>query len=402
MAERAFRFHAIAADGSGVAGEIVAADRAHAIEALRRQGCLPVRVAPRSLLHVELAGARGLGARRAGEFLGALALLLQNGVALDRALALMAGGDADPRVARLAARLRARVQDGSTLAAAIAEGRERFDAVALAMLRAGEEGGRLAAAAALAGTQLEARRQAQARMRAALAYPAIVLVAAVLTLALVAGIVAPAFLPMFADRGVPPPAALALLAALGQAVASFWPLLLLAAGALWLLARRLLAEPALRLAAHRRLLRLPGLGRLLAAAEFARFAQALGGLLEAGVRLPQALALARGVLANAALAADIAAATAAVRAGDRLAAALGTIAALPPVARHLLAVGEQGGQVAAVLLRIATLCQHQVEAATGRILTLLGPALVIGLGGLVGFVVAALLGAVLDANQLVQ
>jgi general secretion pathway protein F len=402
MADRAFRFRAIGTDGASLSGEIIAADRAAAIEALRRQGCLPVRVTARTRLHLEVSAARGLDARRTGQFLAALALLLQNGIALDRALDLLAGGDGDPRTARLAGRLRTAVQQGSSLATAIAEQQARFDPLAAAMLRAGEEAGRLAAAAGIAAAQLEARRLAHERTQAALAYPAIVLAAGGLTLALVAGIVAPAFLPMFADRGVAPPFALALLASVGAFLAAWWPLLLLAAMAAWFAARRLLAEPSRRVALDRRLLRLPWLGRLLAAAEFGRFAQALGGLLEAGVRLPQALALARGVLGNAAFAADIAAATTAVRAGDRLAAALGTVAGLPPVARHLLAVGEQSGQVAPVLLRSAALCQHQVETTTARALTLLGPALVIGLGGLVAMVIAALLGAVLDANALVQ
>lgn len=402
MSERPFRFRAIGADGAIVAGVIAAADRGAAIEALRRQGQLPIRIAPRSAFQLELGGDGGLSPRRAAEFFAALALLLQNGVALDQALGLMADADAGTQQARLAAALRARVRDGAGLAAAMAEGRARFDPVALAMIRAGEEGGRLAAAAATAAASLEARRAASERLRAALAYPAMVLLAAALTLALIAGVVAPAFLPIFADRGAAPPLALALLAGLGGFVAAWWAAILPATVLAALAVRQALAQPAARLAWHRRALGLPWLGRLLAAAEFGRFAQALGGLLEGGVRLPQALALARDVLGNAALAADIAAATSAVRGGDRLAAALGTIDGLPPVARHLLAVGEHSGQVAPVLLRIAALCRHEVEQRSARALALLGPAMVIGLGGMVAFIIAALLGAVLDANQLVM
>lgn len=401
MTDAAFRYSAIGTDGVKVAGEITAPDREAAILALRRQGQLPIRVVRRAALEFSLGSARGLSTRQSAAFFAALAMLLGNGVALDQALGLLAGPHEDATVSRVAARLRARVQAGGTLADAMAEAGERFDRVALAMIRAGEEGGQLARAAATAAAQLEAARAAQDRTRAALAYPAVVLAAAGATLLLVATVVAPAFLPLFADRGATPPLALALLAGLGQVLAAWWPLVLALAVGLWFAARTLLARPAMRLAWHVRLLALPGLGRVLAAAEIARFAQALGGMLEAGVRLPRALALAQGALRNHALAADIARATTAIRAGDRLAAALGTVPRMPPVARHLLAVGEQSGQVAQALLRIAALCGQQVQQESERALALLGPALVVALGGLVALVIATLLGAVLDANQLV-
>lgn len=401
MPERDFRYRAIGADGVIVAGAIQAADHAQAVEALRRLGQLPIAVARQGALDLSLPGARGLNARQAAALFAGLAMLLQSGVALDQALGLLAGPDEDPRIARAAARLRARVQAGAALAAAMAEDSERFDAVALAMIRAGEEGGQLAQAAATAAQQLETARLAGERLRAALTYPLVILLVALLTLVLIATVVAPAFLPLFADRGAAPPLALALLAGGGELLAAWWPALLAVALGGWAGLRHLMALPGLLLAWHRRLLAVPRLGRLVGAIEFGRFARALGGLLQAGVRLPQALKLAQAVLRNTSLAADIAGATTQVRAGNRLAAALGTVAHLPPVARHLLAVGEHSGQVAPALLRIAELCQRQVEKDTERALALLGPALVVGLGGLVAFVIAALLGAVLDANQLV-
>jgi general secretion pathway protein F len=401
MTDAQFRYSAIGADGVLVAGEITAGDRDAAILALRRQGQLPIRVVGRAAPAFLFGPGRGLAAREAAAVFAALAMLLGNGVALDQALGLMAGPHEDARIARVVARLRARVQAGGTLADAMAEAGERFDRVALAMIRAGEESGQLARAAATAAAQLEAARQAQARTRAALTYPAVVLAAAVATLLLIATVVAPAFLPLFADRGATPPLALALLAGLGRVLGSWWPVLLVLAVALWLAARTLLARPGMRLLWHTQLLALPRIGRLVATVEIARFAQALGGMLEAGVRLPQALALAQGALRNQALAAEIARATTAIRGGDRLAAALGTVPRMPPVARHLLAVGEQSGQVAQALLRIATLCGQQVQQQSERALALLGPALVVALGGLVALVIATLLGAVLDANQLV-
>jgi general secretion pathway protein F len=401
MTEAAFRYSAIGADGVKVAGEIAASDRDAAILALRRQGQLPIRVVRRAALEFSLGTSGGPAVRQAAEFFAALAMLLGNGVALDQALGLMAGPHEDARISRVAARLRARVQAGGSLADAMAEAGERFDRVALAMIRAGEEGGQLARAAATAAAQLEAARRAQERTRAALTYPAVVLAAAGATLLLIATVVAPAFLPLFADRGAAPPLALALLAGLGTVLGGWWPLLLGLAGALWFAARTLMARPGVRLLWHAQLLALPRLGRVVAAAEIARFAQALGGMLEAGVRLPQALALAQGALRNQALAMEIALATTAIRGGDRLATALGTVPRMPPVARHLLAVGEQSGQVAQALLRIATLCGQQVQRDSERALALLGPALVVALGGLVALVIATLLGAVLDANQLV-
>jgi general secretion pathway protein F len=396
-----FHYRAVAADGRRVRGQLTATDREAAIRTLRQRGELPVRVEPHGVWRLSLAQPSRLSGRHAAELFASLSMLLHSGVKLDTALDLLADSNESATVARTAVSLRARVREGAGLAAALAQDVAGLDPVAVAMIRAGEEAGDLAQAAARVAAQLAATRAAAQRARAALAYPALVVLAAVATVILIATVVVPAFLPLFADRGAPPPLALALLAGLGALLAGWWPVGLAVLAAIGLGLRAALSRPGFRLRCHRTLLALPRLGRMLVLAELGRFARALGALVEGGVRLPQALALARGVLRNTALAAGIAAATASVRAGDSLAAALGTVAHLPPAARHMLQVGERSGQLAVALHRIAEHCERDVTRATERVLALLGPALVIGLGGMVALVISTLLTAVLDANQLV-
>jgi general secretion pathway protein F len=395
-----FGFQAIGPDGRAIAGEIMAASREAAIAVLRRRGDLPIRVEPRSVWHVEI-GRRGIGARGAAALLEGLALLLHSGVPLDQALGLLAGGEETPGTARLAAALRGQVQAGTSFAAALEASGAGFDAATLAAIRAGEEGGQLAAAAGRVASQLQAQAAAAEKVRAALTYPVLVLVAAGLTVVLVSTTVAPAFIPLFADRGVDPPLGLALLAGFGNALVSpMAPIAGLVLIAAWLVLRVALARPAARRSVHAAVLRVPRLGPALAAAEIGRFARALGGLLRGGVRLPTALGLARGTLRNAALAEDFERVALAIRAGGSLAEACAAIPQLPPVALHLLRVGERTAQLADALTRIAEDCERRVARESARILALLGPLLVVGLGAMVAALVSALLGAVLDANQL--
>ena len=189
------------------------------------------------------------------------------------------------------------------------------------------------------------------------------------------------------------------LAASGFLNAYGW-LLVVAALALWLLARRRWRRADARVNWDRSLLRWPLVGPLVAKAEVERFARALAALLASGVEVPAALGLAADVVGNGAMRATIGEAIVAVRAGERLARALAAGGTIPPLALQLIRVGEEGGRLEEMLTRLADAFAADVDIALKRLVGLVEPALILLIGLFVGLVVLSLLSAIVGVNAL--
>jgi general secretion pathway protein F len=148
------------------------------------------------------------------------------------------------------------------------------------------------------------------------------------------------------------------------------------------------------------LLHVPLLGGLLIKVDTARLARTLGTLLANGVPLLNALAIARETLANAVLREALSETATAAKEGRGLAEPLARSARFPQLAIHLLAVGEKSGHLEAMLLKIAEIFDREVRSTLERMMTLLVPALTIGLGVVIASIIGAVLAAILSAYQL--
>lgn len=395
----AFAYRALTGAGEAVDGTVEAPTRDAAVARLRADGLLLLKVEPSGRFRLAASGRKEVAPAEAARLFEGLAVLLGAGVVLDRALDLLAASD-DGATRRLARPLVDRVRSGTSLAGAMEAGARRFDPVSVALVRAGEEGGRLAEALEGLAAAINRSRAASERLRSALTYPLLILAAAVVTLVILTTVVVPAFAPLFANADAALPLSLAVLLAISDFTSAYGIPLAVAALVGVLVLNRILRRPAARRRADAFLLGLPRLGRLIACADLARFCRALAGLLEGGVPLASALPLARPALRNAELSSAVGTALLRVRSGGALAAALSEHPHVPPLVGHLLGIGEAGGRPARMLGKIADLCERDVERGLERLLAFLVPALTIGLGLVVGGVVAALMSAVLDVNQL--
>ena len=148
------------------------------------------------------------------------------------------------------------------------------------------------------------------------------------------------------------------------------------------------------------ILRLPLLGEFVAVQQTARFARTLSSLHRSGVPLPLALSLAGKVVANRAIVGLVEAMRVGVREGRTLASALVPRSPIPPLAAHLIRVGEEGGRLDDVLIQVADIYDAKFELAVKRLLGVLEPACVIVLGIFIGGIIVAILLAVISVNQL--
>jgi type IV pilus assembly protein PilC len=322
-------------------------------------------------------------------FFRSFSTLIRAGVPMRRALDVAVERANDGVLRESLRSVRADVEHGASLGEAMARRPRAFAPLYVAMVRAGEAGGILDDVLERLATFLERDADLRKKVRSALAYPAVVVIAALgLALFLVARIV-PMFGQMFeAFHAELPPATRALLA-LGGALQqpAMWAggtlLLAAAAGAFAAAARTRRGA----LALDRARLRLPVIGPLLHKTITARVARMLATLLGSGIELVTAIAVVRPVAGSPAYAAALERVDVALRAGEPLTAPLDAARLFDPLAIALVRVGEETGLVDEMLLKVAAYFESDVEAAIATLGAVIEPALIAGLGCVVGFIV---------------
>ena len=402
-----FRWSAVTPGGEVMHGVTEAADRASVVERLQRQGQVVLRAEPADgrwrlgdLLQIELGGRRGIDRATLGEVTRELAIMLGAGQDLDRALRFVVENVGNTRARTILAEVRDKVRSGSSLAAALAAEPRSFSRLYVGLVRAGEAGGTLPATLDRLAALLERERSLTSSMRAALIYPAVLVIAAIGSIFLLLDYVLPQFTPIFEQAGAELPASTRALMLLGQMTGAAAPWLLVLAVAVVLIARRALAAPALRLKVDRFLLRLPVAGRLLQETLAARLTRTLGTLLQNGMPLISALAIAKDALGNLAAAAAVDAASVEAKAGRGLARPLREAGLFPARTIHLLQLGEEAAQLAAMSLKAADIHDEQARLIVQRIVALAIPLITITMGLAVAGIVGALLTALLSLNDL--
>jgi general secretion pathway protein F len=397
----AFAYRAATPQGAVLTGTEDGPSAALVERALRGRGLYPLRVepAPAGPAATAAGGAWSPPALRSpradvAQVTRYLAALVGAGFPVDRALGTAERVAGHPGVRAALRDVRARVRAGALLADALAEHPRVFPEIAVGVIRAGERGGTLGAALAGLADQLEREAALRARLLSALLYPAVMLVAGTAAVAVLLLAVLPRLVALLADAGAGVPRSTAALLAAGAWSARWWPACLAAACAAAAGYAGVRRTRAGRLALDRLWLRVPvvaGIRRLHAAV---RFGRALSALLESGLPVLPALGVAADAVGDAAVGAELRGAREQVRAGGRLGGALAGRRIFPFLFLQMADVGEESGRLAEMLGRAATTMEQELERTLDRLVRLIEPALILLLGGAVGFVALALLRAV--------
>jgi general secretion pathway protein F len=281
------------------------------------------------------------------------------------------------------AHLRSEVNAGSPFARALGTAPRDFDNIYRAVVAAGEQSGALGPVLERLADDLEERQALRAKLVGAMLYPAIVSVIALMVVVVLLTYVVPQIAGVFADGKRALPAITSAMLALSAFIRQWGWLLALAAVAallLWTLARR---GEAFRERSDAQLLRLPLYGRLARGYNAARFGATLALLAGAGVPIIKALQAAAETLANRAMRADALEALAQVREGAPLAAALAAKKRFPGLLAMFARLGEQTGQLPAMLARASAQMSAEVQRRSLAMATILEPLLVVAMGGVV-------------------
>ncbi len=390
-----FRYKAVSTEGETLHGSMEAASVEEVIARLQDQGHTPLNAVPADAA----AGARGFAWLRRGPFSGdqlalfthQLATLLGAGQPLDRALTLLLELPEGAHAQKLVERVRDRVRGGSTLSRALGEEHDAFPRLYISLVRAGEAGGALESTLRRLADYLERAQALRSSVVNALIYPAFLLVGVLGSLILLMAYVVPQFVPIFEDMGVPLPWITRVVLGAGQVIQGWWWLLLLVLVVAGLLARARLQDAEARRAFDAWLLRVRVVGPLLLKVETARIARTLGTLLSNGVPMLGALSIVRQVTRNRALDQALAEAAEAVKGGTGLGHALARTEMFPRLALQMIEVGEEAGDMDALLLKVADTFDQQARRAIDAMLAALVPVLTLVMTALVALIMAAIL-----------
>ena len=402
-----FEYSALDAAGREKRGVIEADTERHARTLLRERG-LAVLAVESIRAAAEQAGLRERFSRP-GLSRGELALVTRQFATLERAgltieecLNVLIEQTESAGARRLLAAVRARVLEGQSLSRGLAAFPSAFPQIYRAMIEAGEHSGKLSDVLERLADYTESRESLRNTMLTAFIYPALVMILAFVIVTFLLVYIMPQMTRVFSSVGQTLPLATRILIATSDFVRSYGLLTLAAVAAAVVAAWFMLRDQGLRTRWHGWLLRLPIVGRLIRGVNAARFADTLGILTTAGVPLLASLQSAAAVLTNLPMKGAVEEAVRRVREGAALAPALGTAKLFPPLVIHLIASGEATGRLDTMLARAAEAQSRELENWVRRFTALLEPLLILAMGGIVLFVVVAILLPIFEMNTLVR
>src|SRR5919197_6748228 len=402
-----FQYRAADHAGKVIEGIMEAEAEQGVISRLHEMGCIPLRIAvpgDRRIGPAEqrlpLFTRRKVSQQQLLQFTQELSTLLAAGLPIDRSLSLLGNLIEGEEFATTLRNLLEAVRSGKSLAASMAEHPEAFPKLYVNMIRAGEAGGILEGVLGYLPKYLEGTLALREDTKSALIYPMILATAAGVSLVVLFLYVIPRFSAIFKDVGKALPWITKAVIGFSQALAQYgWMVLLLIIIALaggiyyW-------RTPEGRAEWDRLCIRIWLLGDLVRKFETARFARTLSALLKGGVPLLEALGTVQGVVGNRLLARAIGQVQVRVREGKGMSRPLGESGLFPPLALNMIGVGEETGKLESMLNEIAEHYDQEVKRTTKRLTAILEPALILGMGLVIGVVVISMLLAIFSINDL--
>lgn len=398
-----FFFRAVAADGKPRTGTVTADSDKLVAQELRRQGLIPVYIGLEK-------GSTGLsfnlprfgGGKRKDVlfFTQELSTLLNAGIPLDRALSIAGELTTKGEFRSVVLDVTRLIKGGRSLADALMAHPTYFPDLYTNMVRAGEASGSLAQIFERLAEFERTRDELRGYIIGSLIYPALLTVVGLGSIIVLLNFVVPRFAQIFSDPRMTIPTPTLLMLKTSELMQAYGLIVL-----------GVLAAAAVAFSSYIRTddgrtwwdgfrLKLPLLGDALRKAETARFARAMGTLISSSVPLVQSIGIARGILNNRRIAATLERVAQGVKRGEGIAGPLMRAGEFPPLAGHLLTVGEETGHLDAMFHRMADIYEGETRSAIRRFTTVFEPLIILVMGLMVGTLILSLMLAITSINDI--
>jgi type IV pilus assembly protein PilC len=395
-----FAFRAVDVAGVPSRGQVEASSKAQVTEQLRQRGLIVLDISEsREAFKLESIFQRfkSVNMRNLSVFSRQFATLIASGMPMLRSLSTLEEQTEDEMLKPAIAALRADVESGSSLHAAMERQPGVFDPLYRSMVRAGEGAGRLESALDRVAAQLEKLDALRRQVRSALMYPAVVFAIALIVMIVIVSFVVPVFVGIFEEIAAESTesAELPLMTQITVAISDFitgkWYLLVPICAVLTYLFFRWKKTDRGRIQWDRMTLKIPAkIGDVVQKVALARWSRTFSGTISSGVPILQAIEISGQTAGNAVIKEAMDDVYASVKRGGSLAAPLAANSVFPPMVSHMVSVGEESGQLQLMLDKIADFYDAEVDAKVKALTSLIEPLMICIVGIMVGFIVISM------------
>jgi len=392
-----FSYTATTMEGIMVEGVIEAPTQDVAIDKLKNSGVIPIKVAaPRQSL-----GKRFTWRSSKADlltFTTELSVLLNAGLPLDRGLNVLSETSESKEMKGVVQSILKSIREGSSFSEALKKHPKVFPTLYVNMIKAGEAGGVLATVLDKLNEFLESTKELKDNVVSAMIYPTVLGLTGGFSIIILLTFVLPKFTAIFAEIGGSLPLTTQILLAVSNGFRSFWWV-----GLAILVGAYLAFKAYVRSEGGRYqwdVLKLKMMEDVIRKLETARFCRTLGTLLRSGVSILAALNNSKDVISNQVIASQIDAVLKGVKEGKGIAGPLSEAKVLPPLALSMMKVGEETGQLDSMLIKVANAYEKSLREAVKRFMGILEPAIILGMGLVIGFIVISMLVAIFSITDL--
>ena len=403
----AFEYIALDAQGRERKGLIEGDTPKHVRQLLREKHLLPMDIQETAQKELKAKRRRGLMRRGLSTLDLALltrqlATLLKSGLPLEESLQAVAEQTEKPRVQRIVLGVRSKVVEGHPLADGLKDFPNAFPEIYRATVSAGEQSGKLDSVLERLSDYTESRQVMGQQVSNALVYPIVLLVLSFAIVSFLLAYVVPQVVAVFESGHQELPFATRLLIGMSDLVRLYWVYaLIVIAVATWGFLRWL-KSPEARLRFDRVMLKVPLAGKLIRGVNTARFSRTFSILTASAVPVLEALRISAEVVNSLPMKQAVEEAALRVREGAAIGKSLAARKVFPPMMIHLISSGESSGELEKMLERAATNQEREMDGLLSTMTNLLGPFMVVFMGGVVMFIVIALLLPIFQLNDLVK
>ncbi len=392
-----FSYRGTNAEGTIIEGAIEAADEQAALERLKNSNIIPLKI------FVPGKGLKKRFARRSStadllNFTTELASLLEAGLPLDRSLNILAGISENKEKQAMIQSILRSIREGNSFSDALQKNPRMFPRLYINMIKAGEAGGVLPVVLEKLTEFLESSQELKEQVLSSMIYPIILVSTGGLSIIILLTYVLPKFSVIFSELGSSLPFSTQVLLSFSQGLKTYWWLVLALFILGWILFRTYTRSEQGRNRWDG--LKLKLMGEIIRKLETARFCRTLGTLIKSGVPLLQALKNSRDVIGNQAIASALEPVSKGVQEGQGMALPLAAAGVFPSLAISMIKVGEETGQLDTMLLKVAAAYEKSLRVSIKRFISFLEPAMILGMGLVIGFIVLSMLMAIFSITDL--
>jgi len=381
-------------DGRGnfVEGKVEAASEEAVADKLRTMGYVPLEVRPANVgmqREISFGGKKRIKLKDLAVFCRQFATMIDAGLTMLRGLNILAEQSDNPELRRVLREVKQDVEAGLSLSAAFAK-HDAFPPLMVNMTKAGEAGGFLDVTMRQIADNYEAEVKLRGKIKAALTYPVVVFILAILMCVGMLVFIVPVFEGMFVTLGGELPLPTKVLVFLSSTMKYVIPVMAVLGIVGLVLWRKFGKTERVRNVVDPLKLRLPVFGNLFAKLALARFARNLGTLLSSGVPILQSLEIVSDTTGSIVISRALKEVQESVRRGETVSGPLADHPVFPTMVVQMMASGEESGAIDKMLQKIAQFYDEEVEATTEALTALIEPLMIAFLGGIVGSMIIAL------------